>query len=305
MKSHRDLPVYCISTFSDRLTGKKDNFDIKILEKLVDDFQFTSRPHRHDFYNILFISEGAGEHTIDFVTYEVKPCSIFFLTPGQVHSWNLSNDVKGFTIFFTPEFYLMDGSIKKLLDIPFFHTLINQPYLYLDCLKDHTVSQAIQHIFDENLKNEFDSHTIIRAYLDIILTRLTRHYTKSWVNKQPSSLTFKIRELESLVEKHYKEVKLPKAYAEKMNISPKHLNEICKKGLNKTPGDLVQERVMLEIKRLLAYSPKNVSEIAHELNFSDKSYFNRFFKKHTGLTPEQFRANLYLNDGLLQNQLSD
>jgi AraC-like DNA-binding protein len=304
MKSRKDLPVYCISTFSNKLTDKKANFDIKILEKLVDDFQFTSHPHRHDFYNILFISEGTGEHTIDFVTYEVKPCSIFFLTPGQVHSWNLSNKVKGFTIFFTPEFYLMDSSIKKLFDIPFFHTLINQPYLYFDCLKDPAISEAIQHIHEENLKNEFDSHTIIRAYLDIILTRLARYYTKSLVNKQPSSLTFKIRELESLVEKHYKEVKAPSAYAEKMNISPKHLNEICKKGLNKTVGDLIQERVMLEVKRLLAYSHKNISEIADELNFSDKSYFIRFFKKSTGLTPEQFRANLHLNDGLLQNQLS-
>jgi AraC-like DNA-binding protein len=77
-----------------------------------------------------------------------------------------------------------------------------------------------------------------------------------------------------------------------MNLSPKHLNEICKKGLNKTVGDLIQARLMLEVKRLLAYSPKNISEIAHELNFSDTSYFIRFFKRNTGFTPEQFREQI-------------
>jgi AraC-like DNA-binding protein len=74
-----------------------------------------------------------------------------------------------------------------------------------------------------------------------------------------------------------------------MNLSPKHLNEICRVGLNKTVGDLIQQRVLLESKRLLAYTSKNISEIAEELNFSDKSYFIRFFKKYTSLPPEQFR----------------
>lgn len=70
-----------------------------------------------------------------------------------------------------------------------------------------------------------------------------------------------------------------------MNLSPKHLNEICKKGLSKTVGNLIQERVIPKVKRLLAYSSKNGSEIADELNLSDTSCFIRFFKKNTGLTP--------------------
>ncbi len=292
MKSKNDLPVYCINTFRQSQPDQANSFDIKVLEKLVDDFQFTSLPHRHDFYNILFIERGTGTHTIDFVTYEVKPCSIFFLTPGQVHSWNLSGNIKGFTIFFTTQFYLMDSTEKKLVDIPFFHSLSNHPYLYLDCMKDESIRQAIHEIFVENEKRENGSDVIIRAYLDIIITKLARYYKQSWISQQTSNLTYQIRELESLVDKHYKQYKLPREYADKMNLSPKHLNEICKKGLSKTVGDLIQERIILEVKRLLAYSHKNISEIADELNFSDKSYFIRFFKKQTGVTPEQFRANL-------------
>lgn len=75
LKTKQGLPVYCIDTFRSSSQERKAGFDIKVLEKLVNDFQFTSQPHRHDFYNILFIREGTGTHTIDFVTYEVKPCS--------------------------------------------------------------------------------------------------------------------------------------------------------------------------------------------------------------------------------------
>lgn len=295
MKKNDVLPVYCINTFRSGNAYQRESFDIKVLEKLVDDFQFISQPHRHDFYNILFIQEGTGTHTIDFVTYEVKPCSVFFLTPGQVHSWNLSPDVKGFTIFFSAEFYLMTSTEKKLLEVPFFHSMSNHPYLYLDCLSDKSIQYAIQEIFGENEKDLPGSRTIIVAYLDIIITRLSRYYKQSWTNQQYPSLTYQIRELESLVEKHYKQYKLPKQYADMMNLSPKHLNEICKKGLNKTVGELIQERVLLEAKRLLAFSSKNISQIADELNFSDKSYFNRFFKKNSDLTPEHFRDQLNLN----------
>lgn len=292
MKNNEALPVYCINTFRSGNAYQRESFDIKVLEKLIDDFQFTNQPHRHDFYNILFIQEGSGTHTIDFVTYEVKPCSIFFLTPGQVHSWNLSPDVKGFTIFFSAEFYLMDSTERKLLDVPFFHSLSNHPYLYLNCLSDTSVRHAINEIFSEHERNEAGSDTIIRAYLNIILTKLSRFYKQSWINKQTSILTYQIRELESLVEKYYYKYKLPRDYADRMNISPKHLNEICKKGLNKTVGDLIQLRIILEVKRLLAYSSMNVSQIADQLNFSDTSYLIRFFKKNSGMTPEEFRVQI-------------
>ncbi len=296
MKSKEVLPVYCIGNFQSQHSKDNADFDIKRLEELVGEFEFTSKPHRHDFYNILFISNGSGTHSIDFVTYDVKPYSIFFLTPGQVHSWALSKNITGFTIFFTPTFYLMDSNDKKLLDIPFFHSLNNEPCLYLNYDSDSSIVNAIEEIFFENNKNENGSNVVIRAYLDIIMTKLSRYYRRVWVSRQSSQATYQIRELESLIEKYFKKLKLPREYSDLMNLSPKHLNDICKDGLNKTVGDLIQQRVLLESKRLLAYSSKNISEIADELNFSDKSYFIRFFKKYTGLPPEQFRKAVLHED---------
>lgn len=286
----KELPVYCIETFNKEHIHNH-GFDIIVLEELVHEFEFTNAPHRHDFYDILFITEGTGTHTIDFVTYEVKPCSIFFLTPGQVHSWDLSSDIKGYTIFFTPEFYLMDCNKKKLLDFPFFHSINNRPCLYLDCLVDPVIKQTISEIFNENKQTELGRDNIVRAYLDVLLTKLSRHYFDNTNLEKSNKITYRVRELESLIDGNFREIRSVKEYASRMNISAKHLNDICKKALNKTVSNLIQERVMLEAKRLLLHSDLTVSQIADQLKFFDKSHFVRFFKKQANQSPELFRRD--------------
>jgi AraC-like DNA-binding protein len=77
-----------------------------------------------------------------------------------------------------------------------------------------------------------------------------------------------------------------------MNLSPSYLNSICKQTLGKTLTDLISDRIILEAKRLFSYTDLNVNQVASRLNFSDPSYFIRFFRKHTQLTPEQFKESL-------------
>ncbi|TRX48608.1 helix-turn-helix domain-containing protein [Fulvivirga sp. M361] len=287
-KKENHLPVYCIATFQDANTHELD-FDIKILEELVDEFEFVNQPHRHDFYDILFITEGTGTHTIDFITYEVKPCSIFFLTPGQVHSWDLSHDVKGFSIFFKPDFYLMDHKLKKLLDFPFFHTMNTSPALYFDCRIDPIVKQVIHEIYRENQTAKLGREKVVRAYLDILLIKLSRHYHRLIGDEHPRPLTYRIRELESLIDTNFRTYKQPSEYADMMSLSLKHLNSLCKKGLNKTVGQLIQERIVLESKRLLLHSDQSISEISYNLGYNDNSYFARFFRNKMNLSPDEYR----------------
>ncbi|MNY07174.1 HTH-type transcriptional activator Btr [compost metagenome] len=93
------------------------------------------------------------------------------------------------------------------------------------------------------------------------------------------------------MEKNFKEIRLPKAYAEQLFITPNHLNAICKSYIGSAAGEIIRERVLLEAKRLLVNKNLNINEIAIELNFNDNSYFTKFFKKATGLTPDEFRKN--------------
>lgn len=290
-KNKKEIPIYCIKDFSNDAIQNLE-FDIKVLEELVDNFEFINRPHRHDFYDILIITSGSGIHTIDFIEYEVKSCSIFFLTPGQVHSWKLSEDIKGFSIFFKSSFYLLDYNPKKLLDLPFFHSLNNVSLLNLDCMSNSFLKSILNEIVEENKLNKLGSEQIIRSYLDIFLIKLVRYYQPDFSNKKLSASTYTIRQLEYLIDTHIYEKRKPSDYAAILNITPKYLSMLCKSNLGKTPSKLINERLVLEAKRILTFSDLTISQIAFDLQFNDHSYFTRFFRQHTGQTPEKFRASI-------------
>ncbi len=289
-KDTRILPVYDIETF--RGTGSKNEFfDIKILEQHLHEHEVTLQPHRHDCYLILLVTQGHGKHIIDFETHEVNPFSAFFLTPGQVHSWNFTEDAKGYVIFFTSSFYMLYKREKHLTDFPFFRTLDNPGTLQLDEHKEGLLITMLQEMVSENTKEEFGRDEMLRNCLDIILTRLSRYYEQSTPLTANSAVTLQMRQLESLIETHFIKLKSPAEYADLMNVTPKHLNDVCKLALNKTVSDLIHERQLLEAKRLLAFTMAGIKQIADHLEFNDKSYFMRFFKKYMGVTPDQFREN--------------
>jgi len=283
------LPVYNIESF--RTGSKSLFFDIKLLEQHVRQFEVTHHPHRHDFYLVLFVTQGGGVHTMDFVDYAVKPYSAFFLTPGQVHAWRFTADAKGYVIFFTAAFYRLFQRTRQLSDFPFFHSITSPGCLYLDPQGEDLFTPMLEEMARESLQSEAGRDEILHNYLDIFLLRLARYYRREETEQVSPTLTLQVQKLESYIEAHFRTLKQPRDYANLMNVTPKHLNDICKRGLNKTISELIQERLLLEIKRLLTYSDATIKELAVTLGFQDKSYLMRFFKKHTGLTLDQFREH--------------
>jgi AraC-like DNA-binding protein len=93
------------------------------------------------------------------------------------------------------------------------------------------------------------------------------------------------------MERHYLDFGPVRDYADKLHVSERQLNDALRKTLGKTAGQLVQERVLLEAKRLLSNTDLSMAEIAYQLNFGDFAYFCRFFKKHTRFTPSAFRKD--------------
>lgn len=245
------------------------------------------KPHRHDYYHIMYIKNGIGEHVIDFKTYAIKPHSMFFISPGQVHALQIDSNAEGYVISFNSEFYLLKDDLQKLLEFPFFHSLYNAPVVYLPSKNDKILS-TLEEIFEENTSQEKNLN-LIRALLEVLLLRSSRMYTQPLNANNPAYLTYQIRKLESLIDIHFKAYRLLNDYAELMHISPKHLNSLCKKALNKTVTNLIHERSIIEAKRLLLFTNNTIADIAFELGFADKSYFMRFFKKNTNITADGYR----------------
>jgi len=140
---------------------------------------------------------------------------------------------------------------------------------------------------NDNLQQE-----MLQMMLKRILILCTRIY-KSQANFSAieTSQVDIIRDFNFLVEQHFKEKHTVTEYATLLNKSPKTLSNLFKKLNSKTPLQMIQERIMLEARRLLRYSDKPISEVGYDVGFSDIQSFSRFFKKHQGVSPTEFRTN--------------
>lgn len=283
----KSIPLYSIDRFQKKSDHQKQ-YNIEVFDKNRD-FKVTY-PHRHDFYEILFLTEGTGVHTIDFQEHKVRPNAVFFLSPGQIHSLQLSQDIRGYIFLFTSEFYLLNKQDKnKLLELPFFYNIANTTYpLYLKKEEAQLLTDLFKQACEENSKNLSDSPELIRSFLDIILLLCKRLYPVNEDEKMKKG-NLLVKRFKQLIEEKYYENKSVKEYAELLSVTANHLSETVKNITGRTSTDLINDKLILEIKRMLLHTELTVSEIAFQLNFADQSYFSRYFRKNTGTTPNEFR----------------
>lgn len=144
--------------------------------------------------------------------------------------------------------------------------------------------------------NPFGRNEIIRAYLKSVLILVQR--SKNAYNiQQPDSFTADDKRIQlvkffNLVEEHYKEGLTINEYARKLNISTRTLSDLTNQQVNKTPSQMIQERIILEAQRLLVHSNLNINQIGFRMGFDDPSYFVKYFKKHTKMSPSDFRKTI-------------
>jgi AraC family transcriptional regulator, transcriptional activator of pobA len=288
LSTKKSIPIYSIDRFKKK-SGHPEQYEIEVFDKNRD-FKVTY-PHRHDFYEVLFITQGNGKHTIDFHEYKIRPNTIFFLSPGQIHELELSEDIKGYIFLFTSEFYLLNKQDKNhLLELPFFYSISNEnPPLYLEKSGDYDLLvDLFKQACDENNKNLDDSPELINSILDIILIICKRLYPKKTEEKKRKGYLL-VKKFKQLIEEKYHENISVKEYAALLSVTANHLSETVKSITGKTSTDLINTKMILEIKRMLTHTELTVSEISYRMNFTDQSYFSKYFKNVTGVSPNEFR----------------
>jgi len=270
-----------------------DEFGFEI-QKIHGDYEYDEisnqlDPHTHDYYFLLFVSEGDGYHFIDCEKHEASGYSVFFVTPGQCHAYD-PRTMQGFAISFKPDFYQLNKSLEKIYDFPFFHTTLSSPALKIssDNTRIPTLLESMHHEFEGE---EFGRQSLLRSSLEILLVELSRLYGVEKIEKETMAQTDtkRIRKLECLIDTNFVENRTVTFYANQLNLTSRHLNSIVKKGTGQSISDMLNARVLAEAKRMLLNSDDTVSEISWKLNFSDKAYFHRLFKNRTNYTPEGFR----------------
>lgn len=243
----------------------------------------------NELYGMLFQFGGSGVLYIDCKKYELTGNVMAFLSPGQVHLSEFQNS-EGYLVKFNANIFQKEETNRKLYDYPFFHTTLGSSIMELPdefpCLVF-----LLESMYQEYKQTCFKRGDHLKASLELLLIELERLYKGEVHNEagQQCEISDRIRKLETLIDENYRENRSVAFYAEKLQLSSRHLNNIIKESGCNSVSDLIQKRVMLEVKRLILHSNLTVTEISEQLNFSDKSYFHRYFKTQTGRTPEQFR----------------
>ena len=289
--ANEQLPVYDIEKF--RYLGTESNFYANTFKAhLEQHHHFILAPHRHDFYVGMLFTKGSGTHQIEFNNYDIKAGHVFMIAPGEVHDWKLSKDIDGYIFFHTREFFDLNFTYEKVDNYPFYCSLRNNPLIVLKKKSVDEIKGIFSEITSEYKLSELLKFQKISSLLNVLYIALSRIYLPNKI-LQSKNLHYlgRLKELDQLIDKHFKEQKSAKDYALLMHVSEKHLNRICKTCLNKTTTQLITERVVLEAKRRLAFATSSVAQIAEELGYSSTSYFIQLFKKKTGLTPFEFMQN--------------
>ncbi len=246
-------------------------------------------PSREESHTIIFLTDGSYKTKIGFEEYTVIPNQIVIFQAGAVFSTeHISKNVKGYACHFHPDILIGEFGNRSLISDFEFLYVGNKPTI--DVKEESKF--AIQNIF-ERLCSEFESSgkpnpMIVHSYLYTLLAELKLLFAQN--SRVSQSASFQITsQFRKLAHENVKKNLKVADYAEMMNISPNHLNKSVKRITSKSASDLNDEIKLIEIKFLLYQSGLSVSEISHEMGYLDASYFTRFFKKRTNLSPKEFR----------------
>lgn len=247
-------------------------------------------PHRHSFYEILYIKEGKGTHVIDFEPYPIQPPSLYFISPGQVHFWQQDKPINGRIILFTDDFLSLTPPSKSVLsELEFFHSLERHPHLLIKEDQMPMIPQLFENLEMEYGSTGIGKASVLRAYLHILLIYIQRFYEEVHRHKVSNNASALLRRFKHLVSENCIDWRSINAYADRIGVTAGHLRDTVKAATGLTPGQILRQALALEAKRLLIHTDLTVSEIAYALSFEDPSYFGRFFKREAGISPRLFR----------------
>lgn len=272
--------------------GRELLLDIGRIEK-IPNFNLGAEPHQLSFYEILFLKKGSGYFTLDDHKIPLRSGRIIFTSPGHIRSWHIQQPVSGYALYFEKDFLNRFFTDELFLyRLGFFHQYRQPTSLLADGTAIRKYDTILSEIEQEIQQLQTDSPHLLRALLYQLLVLLNRSYSAK--NGLQGDLYvhpvfFRFR---SLVETHYQTYHRVVDYLQLLQVSAAQLNKLCKQHTGTTAQQMIHDKQVAAIKQLLSQTDDTVAEIAYQLQFSDPSNFNRFFRNQTGISPQQYREQV-------------
>jgi AraC-like DNA-binding protein len=242
-----------------------------------------TKPHRHNKYiEIVFFFKGEGFHHLDSKSYTIEPPTVFVVKKEEVHNWEINTMPKGYVIIIKETF--LDKTIDKSINLQLIKL---QSLQKVQLQKKH--ASIVKSLFKVLCKEKEQAQPQVEFIEGVLKALLGKVINHSNVKKGNDHVDKANEFMEFLLENPKNNVAY---YAETLNVSSQNLNQLCKKQFDKTPSEIIAIEIVKEVKRLLKYTNKTISEIAFQLDFKDVSHFVKYFKRHTGKTPLQVKKEL-------------
>tara|TARA_R110002124_G_scaffold57700_8_gene161441 strand:- start:1086 stop:1949 length:864 start_codon:yes stop_codon:yes gene_type:complete len=248
------------------------------------------RPHRLDFFALLIVTEGTGTHQVDLKKYALRKGSVVKIAKNQVHAFQDDLNYQGYLVVFTEEFvlkYFSRSSIEFLSHLYNYH--LSLPLVEKSSYNESFLFDSLAALKSENQYAQMD---ILAKLLELYLLRLDQQTQGAFTRIIKNEFHQIFTNFKNLVEKNYTETRNVKDYADWLHISPKHLNHVVREVTLNTAKTFIDQYVILEIKRSILSTDNSLKEVAFSTGFEEVTNFTKFFKKHTGLSPKEFKTNI-------------
>ncbi|MDR6487263.1 AraC-like DNA-binding protein [Chryseobacterium vietnamense] len=243
----------------------------------------------HDHIKVLFIPRNAIIQ-VDFQEIEMKTDTLLFINPHII--LKPCETIDGQLMHFNRDFYCVEIHDHEVAcDGILYNNVFEIPFINLNDAQSAEIQKIISEIQSELGNEDSSTEEMLRTLLKLIILKSTRIWKQQHQladNTQQTDVQF-LRKFSKLVEQHFKTLHTVADYADLLCITPKNLSKKISMVSQETPNGIIKNRIILESKRLLAHTIMNIKEIAYSLNYEDDAYFVRFFTKHTGISPSNFR----------------
>lgn len=248
-------------------------------------------PHRHAYYTVLLVAKASGEHQVDYQPYELAEKQVFFVAPGQVHQVIADPTPDGWVITFSRDFLTTNNIPESFItNLTLFRAFGDSPPLELEQATFQRLQSLIVEMkacLPEQLPYRYRALGAL-LQLFLIYCNHSRTFDPQQLDEEHKGVCL-LRDFKSLVDERFSQWHKVNDYASQINITPKHLSHSVKALTGKTAKEHIQDRLILEARRMLLHTDLTVKQIGYELGFEEPLHFSSFFKKQVGQSPTDFR----------------
>ena len=245
-------------------------------------------PHRHSFYQVIWFT-SSGLHHIDYKDFEHEADCLFFINTGQVHNFCMDAANEGYLFHFNDAFLIHN---KMDRDNWSQYKLFNEISSPVITPQEPVLGQLRQ--INQLAQQDYNYRSQVYFLFQVLLLKLERLKRQQHQHLPESDPDFQlVVRFRELIDAHINEMQAIEFYSEQLGVNRKKLSNLSKQFLGDTPANVIAERKILEAKRLLSNTKRSIKEIGYQLGFDQATYFTKYFKKFTGLTPKDFAASIH------------